>query len=430
MRGFRILAAAAFCAAQCAFSTAMAGGNDLGELFASTNAWRQSADAFLAAHGGRGGFRAGDAKKTQANCMQRGAFTWHGLEVWEARVYFATDCVQRVELSLYNRGDDKSGGLGKKDLDRLLADIRAKIPGKSRRTESSKPKRGSVVHEQKWPTLEPSVELSWGETGTRASDTQTDFVRVVLQSASTGASARTKKVGGIRQARANVRKNDEGDVWIDNVPMVDQGDKGYCAAATAERVLRYYGFTIDEHEIAQAAGTTAEGGTSSDAMRETVKKAASKCRLGYNDIVAMVDKPEREIKDYNRSAKKLKKPEISFNQFLRGNTFMIGDMIQAMDRDVLHDMRSRDSRAKKFEKTVREQVDKGNPVFWSVQLGIYAEPGLPQQGGGHMRLIIGYNKKKNEILYTDSWGAGHELKRMPADWAFTITNDAFFLRPL
>ena len=35
-----------------------------------------------------------------------------------------------------------------------------------------------------------------------------------------------------------------------------------------------------------------------------------------------------------------------------------------------------------------------------------------------------------EILYTDSWGAGHELKRMPEDWAFAITHEAFFLKPL
>ena len=56
-----------------------------------------------------------------------------------------------------------------------------------------------------------------------------------------------------------------------------------------------------------------------------------------------------------------------------------------------------------------------------------------------MRLIIGYVERKDqktkkteikEILYTDSWGAGHELKRMPADWAFAITHDAFFLKPL
>ena len=32
-----------------------------------------------------------------------------------------------------------------------------------------------------------------------------------------------------------------GDVYIKNIPMVNQGNKGYCVPATVERVLRYYG---------------------------------------------------------------------------------------------------------------------------------------------------------------------------------------------
>ena len=69
------------------------------------------------------------------------------------------------------------------------------------------------------------------------------------------------------------------------------------------------------------------------------------------------------------------------------------------------------------------------PVFWGVTLGLFPERGIPQARGGHMRLIIGYNAKTREILYTDSWGAGHERKRMPEDQAFAITHDAFYLKP-
>ena len=29
-----------------------------------------------------------------------------------------------------------------------------------------------------------------------------------------------------------------------------------------------------------------------------------------------------------------------------------------------------------------------------------------------MRMIIGYNDKTKAILFSDSWGAGHELKQM------------------
>jgi hypothetical protein len=47
-----------------------------------------------------------------------------------------------------------------------------------------------------------------------------------------------------------------------------------------------------------------------------------------------------------------------------------------------------------------------------------------------MRLIIGYNTKTQEVLYTDSWGAGHELKRMAAADAWTITTGLTSVEPL
>ncbi len=46
-----------------------------------------------------------------------------------------------------------------------------------------------------------------------------------------------------------------------------------------------------------------------------------------------------------------------------------------------------------------------------------------------MRLIIGYNEKSDEIIYTDSWGAGHELKRLPFDHAWAMTTGYFTVAP-
>jgi hypothetical protein len=46
-----------------------------------------------------------------------------------------------------------------------------------------------------------------------------------------------------------------------------------------------------------------------------------------------------------------------------------------------------------------------------------------------MRLIIGYNDKTREIVYTDTWGAGHEYKRMSVENAWTITDAALYLKP-
>ena len=139
----------------------------------------------------------------------------------------------------------------------------------------------------------------------------------------------------------------------------------------------------------------------------------------------------------SKTAKKLKKPEIKDDVYItrHGNSISYSPaaLDAAMDPEVLKEMKvngPHKSKYKKFKKDIHEQVLKGIPLLWGVTLGIYPEPGLPQDGGVHIRLIIGYNDKKDEVLYTDSWGAGHELKRMPAEWAWAITHCLMYMKPL
>ena len=385
---------------------------DLGTHFSKPDAWAESAVDF-AVEFQKDGFGFASQKRDIVNCMKRGACTWHGLEVWETRIYYGADGATRVEMSLYNRGDDKdSGGLDSEGLKKLLDDIASKAqPGGKigSNPEKKKLKTGGYQFSKKWNKGDCDIDLVWGVDGVKEKDLTADYVRVTMHPKGGAKVKASAKSGGIvskTKAKSHVKKNADGDVWIDGVPMVDQGQKGYCAAATSERVLRYYGFAIDEHEIAQAAGTTARGGTSIAEMKDAVKAVGSKCRLGYQEIVTMTG---------------------SFQD------------LEAMKPKVVKKMRMKDFRYKKFMTGVKTQVDQGIPVFWGVTLGMFPEPGLPQAAGGHMRLIIGYVERKDqktkkteikEILYTDSWGAGHELKRMPADWAFAITHDAFFLKPL
>jgi hypothetical protein len=100
-----------------------------------------------------------------------------------------------------------------------------------------------------------------------------------------------------------------------------------------------------------------------------------------------------------------------------------------MDFQVLKEARTKSkSDLGRFQRTVQSHIDAGIPLLWSVYLMI-KESGLPQSGGGHMRLIIGYNNTKQEILFSDSWGAGHELKRISATDAWTITTGLTTLEP-
>ena len=416
---------------------------DIGEAFREQAAWEESAVDF-AVDRAQDGFKFADAKRNAVVCMKRGACAWNGLEVWEARIHYGTPGggATRIELSLYNRGDDSEGsGLSEEAFRAMQEKICAALsPAKPGAVGKKELRNGGFRHSQSWAKCDPAVELTWGTTGGKASNREIDFVRLTLRPKNAPTAARKKagKTGGgtaakMKAIKANVRKNDSGDVWIGDVPMVDQGQKGYCAAAVAERVLRYYGKEIDEHEIAQMAGTTALGGTSVTEMIETVKAVGSKCRLGFSAIVSMggnLGEIEKELDQYNRAAKQMKEEELTLAQFTEGNLIHVSDMRKAMKPKVLKRMRLKDSRFKKFLTGVKTQVDAGIPVFWGVTLGCYPEPEIPQASGGHMRLIIGYNPQTKEILYTDTWGAGHELKRMPEDWAFTITHDAFFLRPL
>jgi hypothetical protein len=66
-----------------------------------------------------------------------------------------------------------------------------------------------------------------------------------------------------------VKHADSGDVVVTEIPMVDQGPKGYCVPATWERYLRYLGIPADMYVLAMAAGSSQEG-TNLDAMVENV----------------------------------------------------------------------------------------------------------------------------------------------------------------
>ena len=429
----------------CTASLILLAALDLGALFSNKVAWTGKAEFFAVEHA-KDGFAFASEDRTIVNCLKHDTCTWHGLKVWEAKVYFdkggEEEKVSRVELSLYNRGDAGISVMSVPELKEEIAAVEKKLDPAAKKANPEKTtlRNGGVQYRRRFDSVDPSGELVWGLSAADSNKNRAvEYLRLTLTpkgAAKVKRGAAAKKptgVAGKAKIKDNVTKSPNGDVFIDNVPMVDQGQKGYCAAAVSERVLRYYGNQIDEHEIAQQAGTEARGGTSIAAMKETVRVVGEKNGLGFQSVVSMsagVGDLEDEIARYNKAAKAEKKPEISLAQFTQGNMINVSEMREAMDAKVIYRMRQKDARLKKFSAGIRQQVNAGIPVFWGVTLGIFPERGVnPQSVGGHMRLIIGYNDKKHEVLYTDTWGEGHELKRMPEDWAFAITHDAFFLKP-
>ena len=451
---------------------------EIGDDLSREAFWRSDPVLFVRQHVDDG-FQFTSDQRDGADSRRDDGVTCFGLPVYESRVAFADGGgVARVELTLYGGGGTEAvreftGGDGRtfRRLERVektmtreeffaaLKTARARLTAKGKppaATDDGVRKDTATVQKaQTWPktAIPTQATLVWNyaQRGKDEATFEPGFIRLSVDGpsrlAAGGAAAgrAAKKAAGAKKVSDNVVRDPRGDVFIDGLPMVDQGRKGYCSVATAERVLRYYGVDVDEHELAAAAGTSAESGTSTRAMKEAVEAIGRRYKLGtvvcYGDfekgarerIAGIVD----EVRAYNKAAKKLKKPAIADDAYVRreGNvTYYSPSAVDAaMDVEVRKEMRvngAQKAKYTKFRKDVRDQVAKGIPLFWGVTLGIYPEPDNPQASGGHMRLVIGYNDKKNEILYTDSWGAGHELKRMPFDWAWTISHCLLYMKPL
>ena len=464
--------------AACACLAVAGAAYDIGKEMETEGFWKSDPVLFVKRHQDQG-FKFTSGDRSSADTRLDGAVTYHGIPVFESKVAFAEDSsgITRVELVLFSPAgtemrenvDSHRYRLVRRDKDitydgfvRLMRDVRGKLTAEGAKNPQMKTERTKapvVQKSQTWPRTDIPTEttLTWNysQEGRKTDTFKAGFVRVAVDGPARLAEAsdgkRKASVGGANAAKGakkivdNVIRDPRGDVFIDNVPMVDQGQKGYCAAATSERVLRYYGLQVDEHEIAQAAGTSAEGGTSLLGMKNSVSAIGKRYSLAtvvaYGDFQKSdqdrIEGLVREVEGYNRAARKLKKEPIKEGVYMKRQGHSIAydprALDAAMDPEVLKYMKTegtQKSKYAKFLKDVHDQVNKGIPVFWGVTLGMYPEPEIPQSNGGHMRLIIGYNDKKKEILYTDTWGAGHELKRMPAEWAWTITHCLMYMKPL
>lgn len=364
------------------------------------------------------------------------------LTLFDNRVYqvlarFEGGQLKQITVSLFNRGD--AGEMPREKFEALLGDCVKKLTAftKAPVNVRGKDAASAVKAEGVWwqnSTSKFLLEYSFTrEVKTRNIPYRAEFMRLEItpvekvSSLLTTALATTQKPAKFN-APAHVKHEPNGDVVLEGVPMVDQGDKGYCVVASTERVMRYYGGAVDEHELAQVANSSAEGGTSNEAMFDALKKLSARLHVKIRMLEEFDVKSLLElIKDYNRVARREHAAEIQ----TEGHTLDVQAIYGAMKPDLLRETRTHNkSEVNRFQRDVQARIDAGVPLLWSVMLGIVHEEKAPSGLGGHMRLIIGYNPKTNEIIYSDSWGLGHERKQMALADAWTITTGLNALEPL
>ena len=183
-----------------------------------------------------------------------------------------------------------------------------------------------------------------------------------------------------------VKQADSGDVVVSEIPMVDQGPKGYCVPATWERYLRYLGIPADMYVLAMAAGTSEEG-TDLDAMVENVESLVT---LYHRRIDTFPGDLDMKMISRNIDA---------------GLPIMWSCSIHIpFERAISRRMRDR-SQVTDW-KAWGAQLEAGDDLEIAQEI-----TGAPS-AGGHQRMIIGYNEQTGEIAISDSWSKAFAIRWM------------------
>jgi hypothetical protein len=187
----------------------------------------------------------------------------------------------------------------------------------------------------------------------------------------------------------SIRREDNGDVWIGDIPMVDQGPKGYCVPATFERAMRTMGIDADMYLLAMVGQSSAGGGTSVDLLLRNLKSQVYAKGRRVRDI-EMKTLRVRDVKKYIDTGSPLLWRMCSMPQY----------------NDVA------DANTKRRGTPEHEE--------WLAQVRSKFAGREKAEGNYHLCMIIGYNERTNELAVSDSWGARFELRWVPvevADWA-------------
>ena len=360
-----------------------------------------------------------------------------GRNVQEAIFDFRDGRVVSLSVSVYNRGD--AGNIGKKPFEKMLEELREQIRNvagaKLRPMSQNATVSGSRLRSLVWKTGRSDIVLRWS-----LSRNQPEYIAVDFYPP--GRAPRSLKDGikttvGSSELEAKVKTDTDGSRYM-LIPMVDQGAKGYCVAATVERVLRYYGSNLDQHVIAKLAESDADRGTSINKLVDVLEGNQNKLGIRFKQLYRYeldnFNDLKKVIKDYNSIARRRDQKKIDLDYYLfvdgRSRYLDFGSLMKALDFNIFREVRMQESRdCREFFETVRENIDNGVPLCWST----FIIPGVgdtnSSEFGMHMRIITGYNDKTGEIIFSDSWGAGHEKKSLKNEDAWSITVNLVSLEP-
>jgi hypothetical protein len=395
--------------------------------------------------------------------------TSYGKRLAAARVLFRNKYIARVELLAYDEAVD--GKIPKTEFEQLFTQIRNTIgiysgrgnPGISVNDTDTGTRRELWVNDATAFFLEYRYQSVAPQF---AGQFRGDFIRLTTAPRAEATSLRTKakpKIARQRTLLENVRFRGN-TVSIEHVPLSLEGNASSSDAASAEMLFSYLRMPIDQREIAATMSAELFSNSPFHSIRTSLYRLAP-VNLFNRKVLCEWNSEnwQRLVSDYNWYARLDGKPLIDTKQASRPSA-----SLRKMDLAALKKARERDRSIHEFWENVRIHVDRGIPILWGVQLGMVPEGHIPLSyydssiqklpasargrglltannermtapqptataskawPGKHMRLIIGYDIKRRDIIYTDPWGEEHAHKRMSLDDANAITLTLLVVQP-
>jgi hypothetical protein len=190
-----------------------------------------------------------------------------------------------------------------------------------------------------------------------------------------GRSSRITDANLRERMKSNVLHRDNGDLIIENIPMIDQGPKGFCVPATYARVLLYSGVPADLYLLALLGKTGVGGGTYVSSMENSVRALAASYGRSVTSVSPSLDLPKLE------------------SYFERGIPLTWALFVdEGINRDLTLRLKARAS---------------ADPDTWSKQLESKRKSARNirrSSMNGHVCLLIGCNRRTAELATSDSWG--------------------------
>ncbi|MGN0837050.1 MAG: hypothetical protein ACI4OS_06370 [Akkermansia sp.] len=322
----------------------------------------------------------------------------------EIEMQWAEDgsALSSVRIIIYNKGDDLP--LDKKAFAANLKDSMAALS-----EALGGPGRQKALLTRDTGVKVKATEWRGEHIAARLEACNQEFIRLTMAADAGGLGG-----GGAADAvsKKSLRQNvcrEGGALWIKGIPMVDQGEKGYCVPATLARMFGYYGMSgIDQHAMAalcESGGTT---GTSVLDMQRALEAISHRFHVRLSQVDAQMPDLQAVYARYNRAAAAAGQPMLQPMPAGRNLSEADGRLMQQA-------MGLRDADIAKWLKPIRKPLQDGIPILWCVP--------------GHMRMIIGYDTDRQELIYSDSWGQRTAEERMPLSAACAISVFRYILKP-